>query len=59
MEKEGTAHDPKSPHHLSDMVEQCYYLAMYGCQWNWVTGVFDDVTADRLSRINSECIQVY
>ena len=34
---------------------QCYGVDLYGCQWNWVTIISDDVTdADRSSRMNSE-----
>ena len=29
-------------------------MGLYGCQWNWVTGVYFDVNAGRGSRINSE-----
>ncbi len=27
---------------------------MYGCQWNWFSCIYDDVTADKSSRMNSE-----
>ena len=51
-EGKGTAHDPKPPHHLSDMVETVLWtcMAVNGAG----SAVFiDDVTADR-SRMNSE-----